>query len=97
MGDHTSAGLSGVPALVLAVALVALNGFFVAAEFALVRTRPERLRPLAARGDRYDFAYAVPGRAWRTLHADADGTILSTKTAGGFVGAVFGVYAVSGE
>ena len=52
MGDHTSAGLSGVPALVLAVALVALNGFFVAAEFALVRTRPERLRPLAARGDR---------------------------------------------
>jgi len=50
---------------------------------------------VVARGDRYDFLYAVePGR-WTTLHADADGTILSTKTAGGFVGATFGLYAYS--
>jgi CBS domain containing-hemolysin-like protein len=39
--------------LVLAVvALVALNGFFVAAEFALVRTRRDRIEPLAADGVR---------------------------------------------
>lgn len=50
---------------------------------------------ITARGGRYDFAYALaPGR-WTTLAADQDGTILSTKTAGGFVGATFGLYAYS--
>ncbi len=39
--------------LLLAVlALVAVNGFFVAAEFALVRSRPNRLEELAAEGSR---------------------------------------------
>ena len=48
-----------------------------------------------ARGDRYDFAYATaPGR-WKTLAADQDGTILSTKTAGGFVGVTFGLHVYS--
>lgn len=50
---------------------------------------------ITARGGRYDFAYALaPGR-WTTLAADQDGTILSTRTAGGFVGATFGLYAYS--
>ncbi len=35
-----------------AVAIVAVNGFFVAAEFALVRIRDTQLQPLAARGSR---------------------------------------------
>lgn len=56
--------------------------------------RPLDLR-ITARGDRYDFAFAPTGGRWTTLKADADGTILSTKTAGGFVGAVFGLHAVS--
>ena len=56
---------------------------------------PVRLR-ITARGGAYDFAYAVKPGAWTTLKADADGTILSTKTAGGFVGAVLGVYAYGG-
>lgn len=46
-----------------------------------------------ARGDRYDFRYRMTGKVWTPLLLDADGTPLSTKTAGGFVGAVFGVYA----
>ena len=46
-----------------------------------------------AKGGRYDFAYATrPGR-WRTLKADADGTILSSASAKGFIGALLGVYA----
>jgi alpha-N-arabinofuranosidase len=50
---------------------------------------------IAARRDRYDFFYATaPGR-WTPLKTDADGTILSTKTAGGFVGVVFGLHAYS--
>jgi xylan 1,4-beta-xylosidase len=54
--------------------------------------RPVDLK-ITARGGRYDFAYAVtPGR-WKTLAADQDGTILSTKTAGGFVGVTFGLHA----
>ncbi|MEZ5376839.1 MAG: hemolysin family protein [Acidimicrobiales bacterium] len=38
--------------IVVIVALVALNGVFVAAEFALVAARPSRLRPLDADGNR---------------------------------------------
>ncbi|HYY52436.1 MAG TPA: hemolysin family protein [Myxococcales bacterium] len=44
-------------AVALAFALVALNGFFVATEFALVKVRPTRLDELARRGS---------GAAWRT-------------------------------
>ncbi|MBV8686538.1 MAG: glycoside hydrolase family 43 protein [Alphaproteobacteria bacterium] len=54
-----------------------------------------RLR-IEARGGRYSFTYSGPRGPWRVLRADEDGTLLSTKTAGGFVGAVFGVYARSG-
>jgi alpha-N-arabinofuranosidase len=46
-----------------------------------------------ARGPRYDFSWSTNGTSWHALVKDADGTILSTKTAGGFVGAVFGLYA----
>jgi CBS domain containing-hemolysin-like protein len=38
--------------LLLLFVLVALNGFFVAAEFAIVRSRPSRMEELAAGGDR---------------------------------------------
>lgn len=48
---------------------------------------------IRARGGLYDFHYATrPGR-WRPLRIGEDGKILSTKTAGGFVGTVFGVHA----
>ncbi len=38
--------------LVLGLLLVAVNGFFVAAEFALVKVRPTQLEPIAAEGNR---------------------------------------------
>jgi alpha-N-arabinofuranosidase len=56
---------------------------------------PIRLR-IVARGGAYDFAYALPGGPWRMLQSGADGTMLSTKKAAGFIGAVFGLYAHSG-
>jgi alpha-N-arabinofuranosidase len=68
----------------------------------MIASAPLRVRPagpvglrIRARGGLYDFDYAVqPGR-WHSIQESADGTILSTKTAGGFVGTVFGVHAVS--
>ena len=50
---------------------------------------------ITARRGRYDFAYATAPNQWTTLLRDADGTILSTKTAGGFVGTLFGLHAYS--
>src|SRR5919106_4808905 len=38
--------------LLLVVVLVLVNGFFVAAEFAIVRSRPSRIQQLANEGDR---------------------------------------------
>jgi beta-xylosidase len=46
-----------------------------------------------ARGARYDFSYATHEGQWIPLVRDADGTILSTKHAGGFVGTMLGMYA----
>jgi alpha-N-arabinofuranosidase len=46
-----------------------------------------------ARGAQYDFSWSTNGTHWRSLVRAADGTILSTKRAGGFVGAMFGVHA----
>ena len=53
---------------------------------------PVRLR-IAARGAAYTFSYAAAGGAWRAVGGPQDGRILSTHVAGGFVGAVFGLYA----
>jgi alpha-N-arabinofuranosidase len=57
---------------------------------------PVQLR-ISAHGPRYDFAWSADGRNWRTLEKGADGTVLSTKKAGGFVGAVVGLYAHDGS
>ncbi len=51
-----------------------------------------RLR-IEARAGRYDLDYAEARGPWRTLVKDADGTQLSTETAGGFVGVMIGPYA----
>jgi xylan 1,4-beta-xylosidase len=50
---------------------------------------------IRARESRYDFFYATEPNAWHALLGDADGTILSTKVAGGFVGTMLGMYAYS--
>jgi xylan 1,4-beta-xylosidase len=48
---------------------------------------------IEARAAEYDFSYRPPGRDWILLAGKQDGTILSTETAGGFVGATVGIYA----
>ena len=50
---------------------------------------------IAARGGQYDFSYGRRVGQWTMLAKDVDGTILSTKKAGGFVGSLFGLYAHS--
>jgi xylan 1,4-beta-xylosidase len=44
-------------------------------------------------GAAYSFHYDADGSGWKPLRLDEDGTVLSTATAGGFVGAVLGPYA----
>ena len=68
------------------------DSLVASAPIALSATAPLYLQ-IRARESRYDFLYATAPDAWRTLLADADGTILSTKVAGGFVGTMFGMYA----
>ncbi|MBB4638470.1 glycoside hydrolase family 43 protein [Longimicrobium terrae] len=48
-----------------------------------------------ARGDGYAFSYGTRPGEWAVLKDDADGTVLSTKVAGGFVGTMLGMYAHS--
>jgi len=52
---------------------------------------------ITARGGKYDFSYATTPDKWTMLKTDADGTVLSTKVAGGFssnfVGVMLGMYA----
>ena len=72
----------------------AADGELIASAPIAADDQPVRLR-IVAKADRYDFLYSQAAEGWTTLMADADGTILSTRTAGGFVGAVFGPYARS--
>jgi xylan 1,4-beta-xylosidase len=55
---------------------------------------PVRFR-ITSRADAYDFAWAQGEGGWATLLEGADGEMLSTRVAGGFVGAVFGPFAQS--
>lgn len=50
-----------------------------------------------AKRDRYGFRWSADGRSWHSLAENEDGTLLSTKRAGGFVGATFGLHAYQGE
>jgi xylan 1,4-beta-xylosidase len=59
-------------------------------------TQPVFLR-IDAREGKYDFYYGQRPGSWTPLVKDADGTILSTKKAGGFVGTMLGLYAIAGR
>lgn len=50
-----------------------------------------------ARGEEYDFSYALSEDDWQSLYNGADGTVLSTVKAGGFVGTVIGMYSYTPE
>lgn len=57
--------MSNLLLVLLALFLVALNGFFVAAEFGLVKLRATRIRSLAKR-------YGLPGRILARVHGQMD-------------------------
>ena len=48
-----------------------------------------------ARGDKYEFSYALDGENFENLGGSVSGDILSTNVAGGFTGAMIGLYATS--
>ena len=50
---------------------------------------------IEASNDVYNFYYATKKNKWILLKDKVDGKFLSTKTAGGFVGSMFGLYATS--
>lgn len=50
---------------------------------------------IEAKGDHYDFYYAEKTGNWNLLEANVDGTFLSTKVAGGFVGCMYALHASS--
>jgi len=60
----------------------------------LTTTTPVYLE-IRTRDARIDFRYGMKPNAWTMLLADADGTVLSTRKAGGFVGTMLGMYAYS--
>ena len=50
---------------------------------------------IKANGGLYNFYYSLNSADWILLKENADGTFLSTRTAGGFVGSIFAMYATS--
>ena len=62
-------------------------------------TRKEMKKPLYLKIDfnagKYAFYYGSKNGTWKLLQDNVDGTFLSTRTAGGFVGVTLGIYATS--
>jgi xylan 1,4-beta-xylosidase len=56
---------------------------------------PKVMLRIKAEGDKYSFQYATSTNQWTTLKDNLDARFLSTETAGGFIGCVFGMYATS--
>ncbi len=50
---------------------------------------------IEARTDQYAFFYATEKGKWQLMQENVDARYLSTKSAGGFVGCVYGMYATS--
>lgn len=48
-----------------------------------------------AEGDNYEFSYSINGTDFNSLGGPVSGDILSTNLAGGFTGALFGLYATT--
>ncbi|NQD71927.1 glycoside hydrolase family 43 protein [Sphingobacterium shayense] len=50
---------------------------------------------VSADGDKYQFSYAESGSAYKNIGSTVSGDILSTDVAGGFTGAMIGMYSTS--
>jgi len=56
--------------------------------------KPIRLQ-VKATGDSYEFSYSIDGINFKNLGGAVSGDILSTNAAGGFTGALVGLYATA--
>lgn len=56
--------------------------------------KPVRLQ-VKATGDSYEFSYSVNGTDFENVGGPVSGDILSTNVAGGFTGALVGLYATA--
>ena len=50
---------------------------------------------IEAKGEFYDFLFSEENNEWQELGKDVDAKFLSTENAGGFVGAIYGLYTTS--
>jgi xylan 1,4-beta-xylosidase len=64
-------------------------------EIPLQTTSSKLYLKINAEGDNYSFYYSADGENWSLLKDKADAKFVSTKTAGGFVGCIYGMYATS--
>ena len=64
-------------------------------EIPLQTTSSKLYLKINAEGDTYSFYYSADGKNWNLLKDKVDAKFVSTKTAGGFVGCIYGMYATS--
>ena len=74
-----------------------VNGTVIASSQLQTRPGAKVYLKIDAKGGAYDFSFGTREGEWSVLFGNADGRVLSTRTAGGFVGVTFGVYAYSDE
>lgn len=60
-------------------------------------TKPVHLQVVANRNDEYQFGYSTDGMNFHHIGGPVSGDILSTNVAGGFTGALIGLYATKGN
>ncbi|MCP9753473.1 glycoside hydrolase family 43 protein [Ferruginibacter sp. HRS2-29] len=64
-------------------------------EIPLATTSSKLYLKINAEGSTYSFYYSPNGKDWILLKDKVDAKFVSTKTAGGFVGCIYGMYATS--
>ncbi len=64
-------------------------------EITLETTNAALYLRINAEGDTYSFYFSPDGKKWSLLKDKVDAKFVSTKTAGGFVGCIYGMYATS--
>lgn len=67
----------------------------VIAQATLPATQAEMWFRIRAKGEFYDFEYALKANDWKSLKDNVDAKFLSTHVAGGFIGCIFGMYATA--
>ena len=63
--------------------------------FSLLELKKNIRLQVKANGDSYEFSYASNATDFEKLRASVSGDILSTNVAGGFTGALVGLYATA--